>query len=127
MIYGARISLFTGVVSVIIGANLGGIVGALAGGIGGRVDTVLMRIVDVLLAIPGILLAIGIVAWLGPGPAPDHVRGRGRRMRRSSPGSCAAACSALREVDYVIGRALARRVERAAAAAPHAAQRADAR
>jgi peptide/nickel transport system permease protein len=67
VIYGARISLFTGVVSVIFGLTMGGIIGALAGGIGGRVDTVLMRAVDVLLAIPGILLAIGIVAWLGQG------------------------------------------------------------
>jgi peptide/nickel transport system permease protein len=67
VIFGARISLFTGVVSVIIGLTLGGIVGALAGGIGGKVDTVLMRLVDVFLAVPGILLAIGIVAWLGQG------------------------------------------------------------
>jgi peptide/nickel transport system permease protein len=43
------------------------VVGALAGGIGGRVDTVLMRVTDVFLAIPGILLAIGIVAWLDRG------------------------------------------------------------
>jgi peptide/nickel transport system permease protein len=67
VLYGARISLFTGVVSVIIGLTLGGIIGGLAGGIGGMVDTVLMRFVDVLLAVPGILLAIGIVAWLGQG------------------------------------------------------------
>jgi peptide/nickel transport system permease protein len=67
VIYGARISLFTGIVSVIIGLTLGGIIGGLAGGIGGIVDTVLMRFVDVLLAMPGILLAIGIVAWLGQG------------------------------------------------------------
>jgi peptide/nickel transport system permease protein len=65
--FGARISLFTGVVSVIIGLTLGGIIGGLAGGVGGVVDTVLMRFVDVLLAVPGILLAIGIVAWLGQG------------------------------------------------------------
>jgi peptide/nickel transport system permease protein len=67
VLFGARISLFTGVVSVIIGLTLGGIIGGLAGGIGGMVDTVLMRFVDVLLAVPGILLAIGIVAWLGQG------------------------------------------------------------
>ncbi len=67
VIYGARISLFTGVVSVIIGLSLGVLIGGLAGGIGGAVDLVLMRVVDVLLAVPGILLAIGIVAWLGQG------------------------------------------------------------
>jgi len=67
VIFGARISLFTGVISVIIGLVLGGTIGGLAGGLGGKVDTVLMRTVDVLLAVPGILLAIGIVAWLGQG------------------------------------------------------------
>ena len=46
---------------------MGGTIGALAGAFGGRVDTVLMRIVDVLLAIPGILLAIGVVVWLDRG------------------------------------------------------------
>jgi peptide/nickel transport system permease protein len=67
ILFGARISLLVGVVSVIMGLTMGGVVGALAGGIGGRVDTVLMRFVDVMLAIPGILLAIGIVAWLDRG------------------------------------------------------------
>ena len=67
VLWGARISLITAVVSVIIGVFLGGSIGVLAGGLGGWADTILMRIVDVLLAIPGILLAIGIVAWLGQG------------------------------------------------------------
>jgi peptide/nickel transport system permease protein len=67
IIYGARISLLVGVVSVIMALAMGGTIGALAGAFGGRVDTVLMRIVDVLLAIPGILLAIGVVVWLDRG------------------------------------------------------------
>lgn len=67
ILYGARISLVAGIASVVIGLTIGGVVGALAGGIGGRVDSVLMRAVDVLLAIPGILLAIGIVSWLDRG------------------------------------------------------------
>jgi peptide/nickel transport system permease protein len=101
VIYGARISLFTGVVSVIIGLTLGGLIGALAGGIGGKVDTVLMRVVDVLLAIPGILLAIGIVAWLGQGlpqimlaVAVSNAPIFARLLRGS--------LLALRETDYVI-------------------------
>jgi peptide/nickel transport system permease protein len=61
------VSLVAAVASVIMGLSIGGTVGALAGGIGGKVDTVLMRITDVFLAIPGILLAIGIVAWLDRG------------------------------------------------------------
>ena len=67
VLYGARVSLLAAVASVIMGLTIGGTVGALAGGIGGKVDTVLMRITDVFLAIPGILLAIGIVAWLDRG------------------------------------------------------------
>ena len=67
VLYGARISLTVGVVAVFFGLAFGSVVGAVAGGAGGRVDAVLMRVTDVLLAIPGILLAIGIVAWLGHG------------------------------------------------------------
>jgi peptide/nickel transport system permease protein len=67
ILYGAQISLQVGVVSVLMALVMGVFVGAVAGGIGGRVDAVLMRATDVLLAIPGILLAIGIVAWLERG------------------------------------------------------------
>jgi peptide/nickel transport system permease protein len=67
ILFGAQISLLVGVVSVVMGVTMGGTVGAIAGAFGGRVDSVLMRIVDVLLAIPGILLAIGIVVWLDRG------------------------------------------------------------
>lgn len=67
VMYGARVSLVAGVASVVMGVFIGGLIGALAGGLGGKVDSILMRVVDVMLAIPGILLAIGIVAWLDRG------------------------------------------------------------
>jgi peptide/nickel transport system permease protein len=67
ILYGARVSLVVGVGSVMLALLMGGMIGALAGAAGGKVDNVLMRIIDVLLAIPGILLAIGIVAWLDRG------------------------------------------------------------
>ncbi len=67
VVYGAQVSLVAGVSSVVMGVFIGGVIGALAGGLGGKVDSVLMRVVDVMLAIPGILLAIGIVAWLDRG------------------------------------------------------------
>lgn len=67
VLYGARLSLVVGVVAVAFGLVFGVAIGALAGGKGGKVDTVLMRTTDVLLAFPGILLAIGIVAALGHG------------------------------------------------------------
>jgi peptide/nickel transport system permease protein len=65
IVYGTRISLFVGVISVSIALTFGGTLGALAGYYGGRVDNIIMRVLDVLLAIPTILLAITIVAALG--------------------------------------------------------------
>jgi peptide/nickel transport system permease protein len=67
ILYGARYSLLIGVVSVAIGLSIGMLIGAVAGFVGGFVDTVLMRAMDVMLAIPGLLFAIGIVAALQPG------------------------------------------------------------
>jgi len=64
---GTRISLAVGISSVLFSAILGTILGLLSGFYGKWVDTVIMRISDVLLAFPGILLAIGIIAILGPG------------------------------------------------------------
>jgi peptide/nickel transport system permease protein len=65
--YGARYSLLIGIVSVTVGFVLGSILGAIAGFVGGAVDSFIMRVVDIWLAIPGFLMAIGIVALLGPG------------------------------------------------------------
>jgi peptide/nickel transport system permease protein len=67
IIFGARFSLLIGVVSVAVGLSVGLVLGSIAGYIGGFVDTVIMRLMDVMLSIPGLLLAIGIVAMLGPG------------------------------------------------------------
>ncbi|MGC3955901.1 MAG: ABC transporter permease [Propionicimonas sp.] len=67
ILYGARISLTIGVVAVAMGVIGGAVLGAIAGLFGGWVDSVVMRVVDALLAIPQILLAIGIITWLGPG------------------------------------------------------------
>ena len=65
--YGARFSLVIGVVAVGVGLSVGLLFGAVAGYLGGFVDGLIMRIMDVLLAVPGLLLAIGIVAALGQG------------------------------------------------------------
>jgi peptide/nickel transport system permease protein len=67
VIYGARISLLTGVVSVAIAATIGVPLGLFGGFFGGWVDSVTMRFLDVLLAVPAILLAMVIIAVLGPG------------------------------------------------------------
>ena len=65
IIYGSRISLYVGFVAVGIGAVFGGVIGAIGGYYGGRLDNFLMRCMDVLLAIPQIILAIAIVGALG--------------------------------------------------------------
>lgn len=67
LIYGARVSLQVGLVSVSIALVLGGALGAIAGYYGGWLDNLLMRLMDVQLAIPSTLLAIAIAAALGPG------------------------------------------------------------
>ena len=66
VVYGGRISLVVGPIAVGIALVPGVFVGLLAGYYGSWVDVVLMRVVDVMLAFPGILLALGIVAVLGP-------------------------------------------------------------
>ncbi|MEH7546277.1 ABC transporter permease [Neobacillus vireti] len=66
VIYGSQDSLIIGVTSVLIGGIIGGSIGALAGYIGGFVDVILMRVIDILMTIPGILLALAIAAALGP-------------------------------------------------------------
>ena len=66
LIYGARVSLQVGFVAVGIALVLGGFLGAVSGYYGGRLDNAIMRVMDVLLSIPQTLLAIAIVAALGP-------------------------------------------------------------
>lgn len=66
VLYGARISLLVGVVVVGVSASVGIALGAVAGYFGGRVDETISRVIDILLAFPGLLLAIALVAVLGP-------------------------------------------------------------
>ncbi len=66
-LYGGRVSLVAGVTPVLIGATLGSLIGLTAGYLGGRWDQLLMRFLDILLALPSIFLALAIVGTLGPG------------------------------------------------------------
>jgi peptide/nickel transport system permease protein len=66
LIYGARISIVVSVLAVALSAVLGTLIGLLSGFYGGKVDNIFMRIADVQLAFPFILLAIAIIAVLGP-------------------------------------------------------------
>lgn len=67
IIYGGRISLAVGFLSVSLGGIAGILLGLMSGFYGRWIDSVIMRFCDVLLAFPGILLAIGVIAILGPG------------------------------------------------------------
>lgn len=66
VLHGGRLSLLIGISATVVGGIGGSLMGLLAGYFGGYVDEVLMRIVDIMLAFPGVLLAMGIVAMLGP-------------------------------------------------------------
>lgn len=65
IIYGTQLSLFMGVSIVVIMVSIGTIIGAIAGYFGGKVEMVLMRLADIMLSFPGIVLAIAIAGILG--------------------------------------------------------------
>ena len=67
ILYGARISLFVGILSVSVGCLIGGTLGALAAYYGGRVDNFIMRFLDIWHSIPDLLLAISLASAMGPG------------------------------------------------------------
>ena len=101
ILFGARLTLGIAVLSVTIGVSIGAFFGALAGFFRGWVDSLIMRGVDIMLAIPGLLLAIGIVTFLGRGVvqvamaiAIVNIPIFARLLRSSLLG--------LREADYVI-------------------------
>ncbi|GAB3607283.1 ABC transporter permease [Conyzicola nivalis] len=68
VVYGAFLSLASAGAAVLVGVVVGAVVGLFSGFVGGRVDFVIMRFVDVLIAVPSILLALIVVASLGFGP-----------------------------------------------------------
>ena len=67
LIYGARYSLFIGLVVVTLSVSVGVLIGLIAGFFRGWIDTAIMRVMDVILAFPSLLLALVLVAILGPG------------------------------------------------------------
>lgn len=67
VLYGGRISLRVGIISVSVSLVFGGLLGAIAGFYGGKTDSIIMRIMDVFMAVPGMLLAVAIAASLGAG------------------------------------------------------------
>jgi peptide/nickel transport system permease protein len=101
IIFGARLTLGIAVMSVAIGVTVGAFFGSLAGFFRGWVDAVIMRGVDIMLSIPGLLFAIAVVTWLGRGVvqiavaiAIINIPIFARLLR--------ASLLSLREADYVI-------------------------
>jgi peptide/nickel transport system permease protein len=101
IIFGSRLTLGIAVLSVAIGVSVGAFFGALAGYFRGWVDSLIMRGVDIMLSIPGLLFAIGVVTWLGRGVvqiaiaiAVVNIPIFARLLRSSLLG--------LREADYVV-------------------------
>ena len=66
LLQGARVSLLVGIAVVSVSSTVGMLFGSVAGYFGGRIDDVISRVIDILMAFPGILLAIALVAVLGP-------------------------------------------------------------
>lgn len=100
VIYGARLSLRVGFTSIAISLVIGSALGLIAGYYGGILDNVIMRFIDILLALPGFLLALAIVAALGPGLENvviaigiSYIPSFARMMRSS--------VLSIRELDYV--------------------------
>lgn len=67
IIFGSRLSLEIGIVTISFAIIIGGLIGAISGFWGGWLDNITMRLMDILMAFPGLLLAIAIVSVLGPG------------------------------------------------------------
>ena len=67
IVFGTRLTLGIAVMSVTIGVTIGALLGAVAGFFRGWIDATIMRFVDIMLSIPGLLFAIAIVSWLGRG------------------------------------------------------------
>jgi peptide/nickel transport system permease protein len=102
VLYGTRISLRVGLISVAIGGGVGIVLGIVAGYRGGWIDNVIMRAMDLLLAFPGILLALGIIAILGPGLSNVMVA-VGISAIPSYTRLARASTLALRDRDFVTG------------------------
>lgn len=102
VIYGAQISLRVGLVAIGIALTVGTLLGVIAGYVGQWADSVIMRLTDIMLAFPGILLAIAIIAVLGPSlfnvmiavgieSIPAYVR------------TARASTLSVKEMEYVVG------------------------
>ena len=103
VLYGARVSLSVGLLAALVAVTVGTAWGAIAGWAGGRVDTVMMRLVDAMLAIPRLLLLIVVAALWGRLPVPALVLLLGLTGWFGTSRLVRAQVIALRERDFVLG------------------------
>ena len=96
LLVGARTALMVGTIAVSIGLGVGGLIGIVAAYFGGWLDAVLMRVVDVLLAFPGLLLALAVITFLGPGLVNTNGRHRHRQHPRLRPADAGRGAVAAR-------------------------------
>lgn len=68
IVHGSRLSLFIGLIAVAIGTGVGATVGIISGYLGGRTDLLIQRVIDAVLAFPGLILALVLVGLVGPSP-----------------------------------------------------------
>jgi peptide/nickel transport system permease protein len=114
VLYGSRISIRVAVIASALALSTGGLLGLVSGMAGGRLDNLLMRITDVLLAFPGLLLAIGVSAALGTGEQSIILALWAVYLPRFAR-LCRAAVLQVRGLDYVdAARSLGARVSRVA-------------
>ena len=100
--YGARISLFVGLVSISIGVTLGSLLGLISAYFGGTVDMVIQRLVDIFMAIPGIILALVIMASLGSSSITNVIIALVFVLTPASIRTVRSQALAVREMDYVL-------------------------
>jgi peptide/nickel transport system permease protein len=101
IIYGARVSLLVGVVSVLLGGVVGTSLGLVAGFVGGKFENIIMRSVDVLMAFPSLIMGLMVLALLGPG-IPKMIIAIGIMLAPAFVRVAHSSTLGLKEKDYVL-------------------------
>ena len=102
LIYGARISLTVGIVSVLIGATIGSVVGIISAYFGNTTDLIIQRFLDALIAFPGIILAMGIMAALGKASLTNVINALTVVFAPGAARTIRSRVLSLKEMDFVL-------------------------
>ncbi len=102
LIYGARISLYVGVVSVLIGASVGTLLGVASAYFGGKTDLIIQRVLDALMAFPGIILGITVLAAMGKSSLENVIIALVVVFTPGAARTIRARALSLKETDFVL-------------------------